>query len=98
MTFFQKLADEGAPTSWFTNLYLSCSLSILDDDAQSLDVLERIENSPGLAWYPVVRDQPCFQKFVDEPRYQAVVASLENRKAELRDRLPDTLARFQLVQ
>ena len=95
VTFFQKLADEGAPTSWFTNLYLSCSLSILDDDAQSLDVLERIENSPGLAWYPVVRDQPCFQKFVDEPRYQAVVASLENRKAELRERLPDTLARLQ---
>ncbi len=96
--FYKGLLQTGGGTSWYTNLYLSCSLSILDNDEESLDVLERIMDTPGLAWYPVVRDAPCFQKFVDEPRYHAIVTSLENRKAVLRDRLPDTLARFHSVQ
>ncbi len=95
VVFYRKLNSSTTSHSWWVNLYLSCSLSIVGDDAESLDALEVMLSSPGMPWYPIVRDQPCFQKFVEEPRYQAVLASLENRKAELRERLPDTLARLQ---
>ncbi|MDX1480836.1 MAG: tetratricopeptide repeat protein [Woeseiaceae bacterium] len=87
--------NNGMRNSWWSNLYLACTLSILDDDDRALETLENVTRNTGLVWYPVLRDQPCFRKFVDEPRYQAVVDWVENRKAELRERLPDTLARFQ---
>ena len=96
--FYTKLITTGTERSWWANLNLSCSLSILGNDSEALDYLEKIVDSPPLPWYPLVRDQPCFQKFVDEPRYQAVVTSLEDRRAMLRERLPDTLARFQSLQ
>ena len=38
------------------------------------------------------------QKFKDEPRYQAVVQSVERRQEILRDRLPDTLQRLRVMQ
>jgi len=72
--------------------------SILGEDAKSLDVLERMVNTHGMPWYPMLRDATCFQKFTDEPRYQSVVASMEKRKQELRQRLPETLARFRVLE
>jgi len=97
-SFYTKLVDNGTESSWWANLYLSCSLAILGDDASALEALERLTHNTGMAWYPVVRDQPCFQKFADEPRYRAVVSYLDNQKLVLRERLPDTLARFQTLQ
>ncbi len=95
---FTVFNETGAPFPWWSNLYLSCSLSILDQDAESLEVIERLVDAPGLPWYPVLKDSLCFQKFVEEPRFLAVVHSIEGRMAALRARLPDTLADFQSVQ
>lgn len=94
---FNTFNDTGAPYPWWSNLYLSCSLSILGEDAGALDAIERLVDAPGLPWYPVLKDALCFQKFVEEPRYLAVVDSIERRMADLRERLPDTLVRFQSV-
>jgi len=55
--------------------------------------LEQVVRSPGLVWYPVLRDAMCFQPYVAEPRYQQVVASIEQRMAEQRAKLPLTLSR-----
>ena len=79
-------------------MYEACGRSILGEDEVALETLERVEESPGLLWYPILVDSPCFQKFADEPRYQAVVQSVELRQKILRDRLPETLQRFKIGQ
>jgi hypothetical protein len=88
----------GAPKAWWPNLYEACGQSIVGEDELALETLERVVESPGLLWYPVLVDSPCFQKFEDEPRYQAVVQSVERRQEILRDRLPDTLQRLRVMQ
>ncbi|MGH8223639.1 MAG: tetratricopeptide repeat protein, partial [Woeseiaceae bacterium] len=93
---FQSFSDTGGSNSWWPNLYQACSLSILGEDSKSLDALERLIDTPGLPWYPVLKDAACFRKYADDPRYRAVVAAIEGRMAALRERLPESLARFQL--
>jgi TolB-like protein/DNA-binding winged helix-turn-helix (wHTH) protein/Tfp pilus assembly protein PilF len=88
----------GAPKAWWPNLYAACGQSILGEDELALESLERLVESPGLLWYPVLVDSPCFRKFKDEKRYQAVVQSVEQRQELLRDRLPDTLQRLSAKQ
>ncbi len=90
-----RLSDTGAGDSWWPNFYEACSLSILGRDDEALAALERVNNSVGLLWYPHLVDAPCFRKFESEPRYRAVVTAYEDRLGDLRDRLPDTLARLQ---
>jgi tetratricopeptide (TPR) repeat protein len=91
---FTTFNETGAPAAWWSDLYLACSLSILGEDEESLSTLERLFVAPGFPWQPVLLDSPCFQRFSDEPRYLAVVESIENRKAVLRQRLPETLRRL----
>ena len=79
-------------------MYEACGQSIVGQDELALETLERVVESPGLLWYPVLVDAPCFRKFADEPRYQAVVQSVEQRQEVLRDRLPDTLQRLRVMQ
>jgi hypothetical protein len=59
--------------------------------------MESLIDSPGLPWYPILKDATCFKNLAGEPRYQFAVASIENRMSELRARLPGTLERFQLM-
>ena len=92
-----RLIATGSPKAWWPNMYEACGLSIVGEDELALATLERVIESPGLLWYPVLVDSPCFQKFKDEPRYQAVVRSIERRQEILRDRLPDTLQRFRVL-
>jgi tetratricopeptide (TPR) repeat protein len=93
-----RLTLTGAPKAWWPNMYEACGQSIVGQDELALETLERVVESPGLLWYPVLVDAPCFRKFADEPRYQAVVQSVEQRQEVLRDRLPDTLQRLRVMQ
>ena len=97
-SFFQAIKTTGGENGWWPNLYEACLQSILGEDAKSLDVLERMVDTPGLPWYPLLKDATCFQKFAEEPRYQSVVSSIEKRMQDLRQRLPETLARFRVIQ
>ncbi len=94
-SIFARLSDTGAGDSWWPNMYRACSLSILQRDDEALAALDRIRNSVGIAWYPALTDAPCFRRFAGEPQYQEVVRHYEDRLEMLRDRLDDTLARFQ---
>ena len=93
----EQIRDTGAQDAWWPYLYSACMQSILDQDDAALTLLERIPGTAGLPWFPVLVDEPCFRKYSSEPRYLAVVQAIEGRKRLLRDRLPDTLARFQTV-
>jgi len=92
---YLKSRANGMERSWFADVAISCSLSILGRDEEALAELERVVSSNGMPWYPVIRDQPCLKRLAGDARYDAVVGWLEQRKTELRDRLPDTLARMQ---
>lgn len=90
---------EVIPENFHPNLNLACLYSIVDDDENALQQLERMIEKRGMPWYPRVRDQPCFRdKFEDNPRYQAVLDALLEQKRKLRDRLPATLERFRSGQ
>ncbi len=93
--YFSRATQLGTHNSWWVNLYLVCSLSILDKDDEALASMQRIIDSTGMAWYPVVVDQPCFARYAGESQYEVLVDYLRRQKAELRERLPDTLARMQ---
>lgn len=97
---FEDALNNGFDKSWWPAMWLSCTRAILGDDQQALDLLERAVEAPGLLWYPVIQDFYCFQRFKSksDPRYTAAVAAYEKRLAALRNRLPDTLARFQAMQ
>ncbi len=79
---------------WWIETHLACCLAVLGRDAQALDKLEQTLRSPRVAPAYVFEDAPCFQKFAEDSRYQAVVDHFSARRAELRRRLPATLARF----
>ena len=58
--------------------------------------LERVTESPGLVWYPILKDALCFQRFLADPTYQSVVAAIDARRAALRARVPAALARHEI--
>lgn len=81
-------------TNWWVHLYSACALAVLDRDDEALDELDRIYESPRLPWPHLLQSSRCFQKYVDEPRYQAVLRHVQERQAALRAKLPKTLERF----
>jgi hypothetical protein len=42
----------------------------------------------------MLKDQHCFKRFADDPAYLAVVKHFDDRRAMLRERLPETLAHY----
>ena len=79
---------------WWIETHKACCLAVLGRDTQALDKLEQTLRSPRLAAVYSLEDAPCFRKYADNPRYQAVVQHFRARRAELRKRLPATLAKF----
>lgn len=80
--------------SWWVNIMDGCYRSLLGDDETALRGIDRTIKSVRLPWDNMLRDSPCFQRYTDEPRYQAVVRHFEARRAELLERLPATLAEY----
>lgn len=78
--------------NWWIHVYRACLLSILRRDEEALVKLERVTSSPRLPWETTIRDMQCFQRYENEPRYQAVLAHIDSRRAELRQRVPKTLS------
>ncbi len=88
---------EDVPPWWgdigWIALYRSCNFAVLGRDEEALELLPRIGESRRLAPMPVLRDSWCFEKYAENPVYLGVVREQEVRRAELRKKLPDTLAR-----
>ena len=79
---------------WWNKAYGACSLAVQERDDKALEILQRIEDSPRLPWLPVILDSFCFQKYADNPSYQALVQHVRERQAAKREQLPSTLAEF----
>jgi hypothetical protein len=69
----------------------ACHQSQLGRYADALDALDRVRDAQGLAWSPFLLDSPCFKGLAKERRYKALIEHLEDRKKQLRERLPATL-------
>ena len=79
---------------WWVVLQGACTHLILDIDEVAREFLEKAQKGLHLAWEPVLKDSPCFQRFTDDPVYQATVRHFDERRVMLRERLPSTLAQF----
>jgi len=79
---------------WWWNLLNACQMAILGPDDRTRDQLEHVQNATHLAWEPVLMDSPCFDRFKDDPVFQATVRHFDERRAMLKVRLPETLAEF----
>ena len=77
--------------NWWIHVYKACAQAILGRDEDALTGLERVTSSPRLPWEATLRDLQCFQRYKDEPRYEAVLEHVKSRRAALRRRLPETL-------
>ena len=80
--------------NWWVHVYSACALSIMDRDDEALDELDLVRQSPRLPWKHLIQDMVCFRKFKAEDRYIALLAHIDERLAAMREKLPQTLARF----
>jgi hypothetical protein len=69
------------------NLYIACVYAYLGEETLMFTHLENVPDSPGLVWYPTLRDQQCFQPYTDNSRYLSVVKTIDLRMAEQRSRV-----------
>ena len=87
---------EDTPLWWgdigWIALYRSCNYAAIARDEEALELLPRIGESRRLAPMSVLRDSWCFENYAENPVYLGVVKEQEARRAELRKKLPDTLA------
>ena len=67
-----------------------CDLAVLGEGDAAWASLRRAKKLLHLPWEPVLKDSPCFDRFQDDPVYQATVHHFDEHRA----RLPATLAEF----
>ena len=79
---------------WWVNLYVACPLAIVGRHDDALARLSRVGNSVRLPWESLIRDMHCFQRYENEPRYQAMLTMVKSRREKQLARLPVTLAEF----
>lgn len=81
----------GDKEAWASSLAAACYLSVLGDADAALARLEKLPTLQTIVWLPFLKDLACLRNLADEPRYQAVVQTLEQRLAGIRARLPDAM-------
>ncbi|MDX1571352.1 MAG: protein kinase [Xanthomonadales bacterium] len=80
--------------SAFPLLLSACANSILGRTDAALDRIARMLDTHDFPQMPVFRDSPCFEPFQNMSEYRAVLDSVAQRRAALRERLPATLEAY----
>ena len=84
---------ESKVANWWVALENACTQAILGNDDEVYRLFQWTQESNELAWEPMLKDHQCFRRFSDDPAYLAVVRHFDDRRALLRARLQETLAR-----
>jgi tetratricopeptide (TPR) repeat protein len=84
----RKMNEDIHEGAWWADIYLACAFAILRRDDEALDTLDEVASAKGLVWYPLVADAHCFQRFAESDRYRRVLSILDERKADLRHKVP----------
>jgi len=79
---------------WWIAFETACKQAILGDDNEVYRLLQRTQTSNTLPWEPMLKDHVCFKRFADDPVYLATVEHFDDLRAQLRARLPATLAHY----
>jgi TolB-like protein/tetratricopeptide (TPR) repeat protein len=87
----------GDMANWYQSVNNACFAAIRGDDAKAHEWLERALHGAELAWEPMLKDDECFERFQDDPVYQATVRYFDERRAALRKQLPATLRQYGVV-
>ncbi|MDH3719654.1 MAG: hypothetical protein OES79_16150, partial [Planctomycetota bacterium] len=82
---------------WWQSANMACALAILGRDDEALELFRKVKISPRIPWASFVENSVCFKKFRDDSDYLAVLQQVSERRAEVRERLPVTLARFNVT-
>ncbi len=72
----------------------TCTYSLLGRHEEALDLFPQLKESRRLNWYGTLRDSWCFRRYAEEPEYLEAVHHFEERRKQLREQLPSTLAEF----
>jgi len=80
--------------TWWVTVYEACDRLILGQDDLARQALERAQKGYLLVWDPILKDAPCFERFSIDPVYLDTVQYFDELRANLRERLPETLAEF----
>ena len=78
-------------TNWWLPMYTACILSIDGRADEALQQLEQLANSARLPWAYLLYDSHCFRTLAESPRFEAVAAAFEARRADIRRQLTTTL-------
>jgi serine/threonine protein kinase/TolB-like protein/thioredoxin-like negative regulator of GroEL len=89
-----SLGPGGHAKSWWANALGACAYTQVGNYSVALDLLDAAVNAKGLPWSSLLQDSPCFKRLAGEPRYKAAIDHLEDRKKQLRERLPGTLKEY----
>jgi tetratricopeptide (TPR) repeat protein len=84
---------EADSADWWIALRHACLQAVRENDEMVYDLLQRSLESNHLAWEFMLKDRYCLDRFAEDPAYLAVVRHFDDRRALLRARLPETLAR-----
>lgn len=76
---------------WWISYYRSCASAILGRNREASDYLAKVRDSSRLIWRPLMRDARCMQKLAGQAAYEDLLHYNDERRAELRRRLPATL-------
>ena len=72
----------------------SCTLAILGRQSEALQLLGRMKESSRLVRRYFLQDSWCFRQYAEEPEYLDALKHQEERRSNLRARLPLTLTEF----
>jgi tetratricopeptide (TPR) repeat protein len=89
-----SLGPGGHEKSWWVNALGACAYAQVGNFSVALDLLDVAVNAKGMPWSSLLQDSPCFKRLAGEPRYKAAIDRLEERKKQLRERLPGTLKEY----
>lgn len=81
-------------SDWWINTYESCVFSLAGRREEALESLAKIPGSARIPWYPVIYDSPCFETLRNTREYSNAIDWIEEKRAEQRARLAETLAEY----
>jgi tetratricopeptide (TPR) repeat protein len=72
----------------------SCTLAILGQHSEALQLMPRMKESGRLVSQYWLKDAWCFRQYAKKPEYLEALRHQDERRSELREKLPGTLAEF----
>jgi tetratricopeptide (TPR) repeat protein len=81
---------------WWQDANWACAKVVEGDRAEALERFSQIRRSLRLPVRPILMDSPCLKAIAGEPVYQEVLELVEAKRSALRERLPATLAEFEV--